>query len=542
MRKKMLKMKNPVFNYLGKTSAIILVCLCLTSTLHAENDLHISNEFSLTHNNVSGPGRASSSLTEGFRYLDVLGISGNGQIKGFDYTFNFGGKSTDDNRNDVKRFSLTNLQGRITDKINTVNVGDTFESFSQYSLGTSLKGGSYRFYDEGKNTPDFTIVSGLAYPRWDNVWRDRETKTIERQAAGTRVKYNFTPEFFAGVNLVGSDDDKRVRSTDALYNNLIYSLDMEYRPIPGLTLRTESAFNDTRLSAQEGDDYKTNHGYAHKIEAIGDGGPSRANLEYERIAPDFQTLLGSATPDREKAKAKWRYKYSKTLSITTGLLWYRNNLEHQRAFTTNNYKPEAGVTIKKLFDRQYSVADISYKFDRKYGGTTSASNHITNFNYRDRFGIFDSDTNLGYTLYNTKTSVIDSKEYTYNTMISSRHTLDTLIFKPSLYLGGWTASDELADTKDMIYEYSLGLGLDIPDRKITSDFRVGMNKLEKEATGTDDSLKTFANVSIYYRPDFLAKLNQGMLFLRASINDFNYTTGSRDFRETSITSGCNIQF
>nr|NJM03112.1 hypothetical protein [Desulfobacula sp.] len=94
----------------------------------------------------------------------------------------------------------------------------------------------------------------------------------------------------------------------------------------------------------------------------------------------------------------------------------------------------------------------------------------------------------------------------------------------------------------MIYEYSLGLGVDIPDRKITSDIRVGMNKLEKEAAGTDDSLKTFANVSLYYRPDFLAKLNQGLLFLRASVNDFNYTTETRDFRETSITSGINIQF
>ncbi|MFA5904475.1 MAG: hypothetical protein WC836_11130 [Desulfobacula sp.] len=496
----------------------------------------------MTHNHVSGPGSASSSLTEGLRYLDVLGINGDGQVKGFDYNFNFGGKSTDDNRNDVKSFSLTNLQGRITDKINTVNVGDTFESFSQYSMGTSLKGASYRFYDEGANTPDFTIVSGLAYPRWDNVWRERETRTIERQAFGSRIKYNFTPEFFAGANLVVSDDDKRIRSTDPLYNNMIYSLDMEYRPVPGLTLRTESAFNDTKLSQQEGSDYKINHGYAHKIEAIGDGGPSRASLEYERIAPDFQTLLGSATPDREKAKAKWRYKYSKTLSINTGFLWFKNNLEHQRAFTTNNYKPEAGVTVKKLFDRQYSIADVSYKFDRKYGGTTSASNHITNFGYRDKFGILDSETNLGYTIYDTKTRVIDSKEYTYNTMLSSRHTLEKFILKPSLYLGGWTASDELADTKDVIYEYSLGLGVDIPDRKITSDFRVGMNKLEKETAGTDDSLKTFANASVYYRPDFLAKLNQGMLFLRASMNDFNYTTGSRDFRETSITTGLNIQF
>ena len=35
--------------------------------------------------------------------------------------------------------------------------------------------------------------------------------------------------------MVGSEDDKRINTTDPLYNNTIYSLDLEYRPIPGLT-------------------------------------------------------------------------------------------------------------------------------------------------------------------------------------------------------------------------------------------------------------------------------------------------------------------
>lgn len=528
--------------HLANTSAILLTCLSLASSGYAENEVHLSNEFSVTHNDVTGPGSASSSLTEGFSYLNVLGIYGSGNIRQYDYSFNFGGKATDDIRNDAKTFSLTNLQGRISDKINTINMGDTFESFSQYSLSTAVKGASYRFYNEMTNTPEITLVSGLVYPRWDNVWRDYETRTIERKAFGGRIKYNFTSDFNAGFSVVGSEDDNRINTTDALYDSRIYSLDMEYRPIPGLTLRAESAVNETKVSEQEGADYTKDHGYAYKAEAIGDGGPSRVSLEYEKVSPDFQTLLGSATPDREKAKAKWRYKYSKNVSINTGFLWFRDNLEDHKAFTTHNYKPQAGITVKKLFNRKYSVVAMSYKLDRKYGDDTSTTDHITNFNYRDRFGIFDSDTNLGYTIYSTKTGIRDSREYTYNTIVSSRHTLDKFILKPSLYLGGWTSSDELADTKDMIYEYSLGLGLDIPDMKITSDFKVGWNRLEKDAIGSDDSLKTFASMSVYYRPAFLAKLNQGMLFLRANLNDFTYTTESKNFRETSITTGLNIQF
>ncbi len=347
-----------------------MACLCLTSNVHAENEFHLSNEFSVTHNSVTGPGNASSSLTEGIRYLNVLGINGNGKISQFDYNFNIGGKATDDTRNDPMTFSLTNLQGRITNKIHTINFGDTFESFSQYSLSTALKGASYRFFDEVANTPEITIIYGLAYPRWDNVWREYETRTIERQAFGSRIKYNFSSELNAGFSMVGSEDDKRINTTDPLYNNTIYSLDLEYRPIPGLTIRTEAAFNDTRISLQEGDDYTEDHGYAYKAEAIGDGGPSRVSLEYEKVSPDFQTLLGSATPDREKTKAKWRYKYSKNISINTGFLWFRDNLDGQKAFTTHNYKPEAGITSQEAFQqaifRGRHVIQIRQKIWRRY--------------------------------------------------------------------------------------------------------------------------------------------------------------------------------
>ena len=88
VHKKILEMKKRGCGFLGNTPAVIIFFFCLTSTLYAENDLHISNEFSLTHNHISGPGQASSSLTEGLRYLNVLGITGAGQIKGFDYNFN----------------------------------------------------------------------------------------------------------------------------------------------------------------------------------------------------------------------------------------------------------------------------------------------------------------------------------------------------------------------------------------------------------------------------------------------------------------------
>ncbi|MBI4844314.1 MAG: hypothetical protein HY809_08345 [Nitrospirae bacterium] len=508
----------------------------------AENEIHLSDELSFTFNDISGPGSASSSLTEGTRYLNILGINGSGTVSSFDYTFNVGSKATDDERNDVKTLSLTNFLLKLTDKINTLNAGDTFESFSQYSLTTALKGASYRFYNETSNTPQITLVYGLAYPRWDNVWRDDDTKTIERTAYGGRIRYDFTSEFSAGASAVRSEDDNRLISSDPLSDNTIYEVDAEYKPIPGLTLKAEAAFNSTDTSAQEGSEYMSSHGYAWKAEAVGDGGPSRVALEYERVAPDFVTFLGSATADREKFKANWRYKHSKMVGYKTGFLWYRDNLDGQKSGgRTDHYKPEIGVTVKNILNRQYAVGDFAYKLDisEKNGDNVKTDNIVT-VNYRDRFGIFDSDANLGYTSYDSK-DVSDREEFTYNLALNSRHTSGRFILKPSLYLGGWSAHEELSDDSDVIYEYSAGLGLDVPDLKITSNMKVGQNKLEKEAPGADDSSKLFANLSIYYRPAFLSSLNYGMLFLRGYVNDFTYTTGTRDFRETSVTAGINIQ-
>lgn len=503
----------------------------------AEHEIHGSNEFSVTYNDISGPGSDQSSLTEGARYLEILNLYGNGAAGSFDYNWNVGAKATDDKRNDPKTFSLTNLQGHLTNEIHTLTVGDTFESFSQYALNTAVKGASYKFVSKEAMVPEISLLYGVAYSRWDNMWG---VDAIERQAIGGKIKQKLGEDFWAGFSAVKTLDHVRVMESD-LVDEQTYTIDFEYRPIPGLTVQGESSWADGEIST---DDDETNKfsGNASKLVAIGDGGPSRVTLEYERVEPNFKTMLGSATPDREKAKGKWRYKYTRDLAITTAMLWYRNNLDGQLGNTTDHYKPEIGVNIKRPFNRQYAVADLSYKFDYTDSQTVHTVDQFINTSYRDRFGVFDSDTNLGVIFYDTR-ETRDAQEYTYNTCLSSRHTIGAIVLKPTIYLGGWTSEDELAAQTDQIYEYSLGLGVDIAAIKITSNVKVGENRLDKEV-GTDTS-KIFANMNIFWRPEVLDKL-QGMLYAKASLNDFDYDPsaagGSQNFRETSVTGGINLQF
>ncbi len=498
-------------------------------------ELRASNDFSVTHNDVTGPGQNQSFLTEGTRYLNVLDLYGQGQLEDFRYNFNLGFKATDDPRNDSQSTSLTNLQGRITNQIHTVTLGDTYEAFSQYSLNTAIKGISYRYADNFNRIPDVSLLAGTAYSRWDNFWG---VDTVERQVYGVRVRQPLTHDLWLAANLVYSDDDDKDNLGMNEYDTTTMGFDWEYLPIPGLTIRGESAWSDVDETAAGSGVKISDNGHAHKVEAIGDGGPSRVSLEYERVSPDFLTLLGSATPDREKFKARWRYRPTRTQTWTFGFLWYRDNLDGQLVERTDHYRPEIGVSLRQLFDRRYSVVNLTYKFDRAYG-SRSTKDHFVTLGYRDRFAELDSDTNVGMTIYDT-TDRRDELEFFANTTLSARKTVGDWILRPSLRLGAWTLENELQDTRDKTWDYSVGLGVDAPHLKVNSNIRVGYNELRRDGGGGKTE-KWFANLSAYYRPDFLARFNQGMLYLRGNINDMSYDQSNRDFRENSITAGIRIQ-
>ena len=504
-----------------------------------------TNDFSYIYNSITGAGKDQSSLTDGHSYLNILNIAGSGDYKEFDYYFNLGAQFTDDRNIDPRTFLFTNLNAGITGIKHSINLGDTFKEFSKYSLGTSIKGGSYSFSSEDSGFPGLDFVYGYVQPRWDffSDFEEDQDDVLKRKVVGGKISYSFLDDLKAGFSVVNTDDSERVYSTDELYDIISYSLDWEYKPISGLCITGESSFADTTFSASADDSDAAMEGYAHLLTAEGGIGSSSVTVQYERISPDYITVAGDAISDREKAKIKWRYKLNEQNTIISGFLWYRNNLNGDMDTRSDYYKPEVNLITKNLFGREDASSDFSYKLyiKEKDKTVTSRIDHIVNLNYRDRFGLIESNSNFGFVSYDNRDDPGEKNiEYTYNTSINVTLDKDTVIFKPSLRLGGWTSRKELSGMTDKIYEYSLGANIEIPSAKITSNIKFGQNRLEKESD--TDSMKSFARLNIYYKTNFLSEPQYGTIFLKAFINDYDFDIADSNFREKSIATGVNIKF
>lgn len=518
----------------------VLLFLCSIDAFAEDTtEFRVVNDLQVNINDISGPGRSSSSLTDGTNYIETLNIYTKGTGDDFSYMFNIGGRTTNDKRQDSAEFALTSLKGHFTYQSHQLDAGDIFESYSQYSLDSALKGTSYKYYNEADELPNFAVVYGLAYARWENVWDGYGLSAVKRQVFGGDISHDINPVLTTGLSVIHSDDSESVYSSDSLFENTIYALYLKYTPIPGLTINAESAYSDTTEDDWVGSLIDSYAGNAQKLEIIGDGHPSRVVLKYERVSPKFKTLVGSAISDQERFNSSWRYHYSKTVTTQLGLLWMRNNINDSSQMI-HIWQPSANISVRKLFDRKYANTSLSYKLERKKDNTLSTKNHFVALTHSDRYGSIDNSTSFGVNRFDTDNATRDQLDLTANTTFNTRIKKGAFIIKPMLSAGTFYYENQLDNGTNRVLQYSVGCGLDIPKKKIYSKVSVGQNRLH--SYNQDNSYKWFSRFHIYYRPSFLGYLNHSTFSLRGAWNDYSFSTTSRDFVEKSVSIGINIPF
>ena len=500
-------------------------------------DFVMTNELELINNSVSGPGSNNSILSEGFSFKGDFNFTKRQELNNYDFLLNMGLNTRGDVQSNQQEFNLSRFKARFKNQENDsiFNVGDTFEFFDQYVLNSSLKGISYK---QNITTRDsFTFVYGYDYPGWDDIFSD-ECQAITRRSLGINYKNNRGNKINWGISLLNTDDIEAVDADDILYNNNIYGLSWEYLPIAGLTVRGSSAYGSTEES--DGNNYS---GTAHKVKIFSSAKEGRASIDYERVEPEFKTLLGSATNDVEKYRFSLLYRYSRKINYNFDYTYYHDNINKQKEDTTYYCKPSAGVSIKHLFDRRYASTSLKYNYNKKETTTKKIEDNIFSINYRDRFKLLDVNMNVNYAQEEEKvdSDINKENEITYNLSLSTRKRMEKYILRPVLRFGYFKNDDEEEDNSNSNFEKSLELGFDIPAKKISSSLKLG----EREALSdsSEDNSKLFANLSIYYRPQFLDKYNRGRVYLKLKYNDVNYSENvDENFSENTVTTGINFGF
>lgn len=517
------------------TVMVLVMALLLGSASAIAFEYHTSVDSDLSTGNVTGPGGAASSVDEKLGYRADIRMTGYQDDDDESEVVLLGLSLGSDLGVGSRMATLTNLKWEKTTTDYRLKLGDVMESFSQYALSSSFKGLSYTHKLPKARDLELTIAGGYAYPRWENLYAGKEVTATQREVKGIRVASGTTSPsgITNGVSIVSSTDKSGIKPGDELYDNLVLSCDTEFTPIPNLTIRAVAALSDTTE--------KTNTtqagGTAIKIEASSAAKQGRATFEYERATPGFMTAMGSAVADRQKVKLRISSNHTKSLTSTVGYLYTNDNLENQKTRTTVSNRPEIGISMRRPFNRRYASLGAALKYDFRRIAADTIDRRTVSVDYKDRFGPIDTSFSVSKDSGGPVASA--SEEMTYLVELSTQAELGAATLRPTLNSRLVTDRNKSTAGSNQTTDTAVGLRVDLPASNMNSNIKVG----QQSSTGSSPGpKKSYADLSVYYRPSFWASLRDGRIYLRATHASYSYTDSDKDRAETSVRMGVSLSW
>jgi hypothetical protein len=331
---------------LGAALAPARAAIDLSST----TKLAVGSEFLEYDNRVTGSDPGGSFLTPGRHTQEALTLLLNTSLDGVAYEGALDGRATDDPRVDQKRFNLKRFYVKEDTTTYSAVVGDFLGSFSDYTLGKSLKGASYtRKWEKTQ----LTMLGGIDKTNWDDLWNNNPEETVDRQVWGARAQRQVGDDGQVGANVVWAKDERaRFNSSAPAVDQRVASVDWALPRYHRLSLTGESAYSLSQTDLPTSDDlgnpvelHSTSYGWAHKIRARYSYGRFKTVDDFERVSPNFQTTVGSASPDL----VRWKTDNTVTISgpwkwIVLRYTYFHNNLYNvDGANTATTRMPETGL-------------------------------------------------------------------------------------------------------------------------------------------------------------------------------------------------------
>jgi hypothetical protein len=377
-----------------------LLALCAPASavqLSTSTALAVTHEYLMYDNAITGSNEGGSFLTPRKHTADTLQLlfTREGEVK---WEGALDGRATDDPRVDLKRFNATRMHLKAESERFSAQAGDFFASFSEYTLGKSLKGAAYTH--KLKDGTQLSALGGFDKPNWDDAWNHNYDETVDRRVFGVRAQRPFLTDGQLGVSLVTSMDERaRYNDAAATQDQRVAGIDWALPAFWHVSLSGESAFSHTQTE-QEGFDenfdpirvHSHKGGWAHKVNGRFNYRRFKTSNEFERVSPDYETTVGAAAPDLIRVHT------SNTMTIHGPWKWillnytyFHNGLARQEgADISHTRMPETGLRFEApdarpdfAFEAKLRHREVTSTFEGLRRRTRSVISSVS-----DRFGPF----------------------------------------------------------------------------------------------------------------------------------------------------------
>jgi hypothetical protein len=230
--------------------------------------------------------------------------------------------------------------------------GDISEYYTKYTFNNIFLGG--KAWVKPLNSLTLMALSGRNILPFDD--------TYEHWFGGGRVEFTPLPSLLFGTTFVHTEvTDLYTSSLYGDYENQVYSFDTRMKFLDNTLIiygeQAYSVFYPDRRDPWEGNSFLTEEyrqeGLASRLEV--DYRPIRElklSFDYERVEPTFETIMGSASEDRQTFKGSVSYRPDRMWDFYTT---YRVVNDKLNSDSTDTYRTfdrywESEVTVRPFYD------------------------------------------------------------------------------------------------------------------------------------------------------------------------------------------------
>lgn len=444
-------------------------------------------------------------------------------------------RKTDDVSVETRRdLRMKSINMRVLNHKNLFEFGDFYGELSPFTLGRSLEGVNIQL--EMENKSKYRFIAGRTGQA------DEALSVFQRQVFGVKTDRFFFQDsemfsnFRLGVQAVTVQDDsatlKEAGSAKDL-NNTVVSIDSEISLIKNFSVAFEAA-RSVYLEDEDALIRDRSYGSAIRIQPHLNLGKTSLRYLYYYVQPDFQTVGGSASPDKEQHQinADFRLNDRTFFSFVQNYYWdhltgssQTKRTTYNEQYTTLRFKP---FLSRDRFETRLFVNRSDVNSDDT-GNTAEAITHTLGWSINDVIG---EKTNVGlsyeYRVFNNRANKTLSNKYH---RIRANFGREDLVFNRRLYYSLSPSLDirttETDTNTDLNFSLSFNGQYDLAQRL---QARFGHNlRSTNSAKLNSDSWNFQSHLEFDYA---LSQAKDKRMVLRLERNEYKYEDGGQNYNET----------